>query len=305
MLGDFANGRKTGHVEIDPTNASFHDMETVAYMFYKQLDAQFGTKFYETLKNSFSSGKVKLNAHEPNERGGRNCVGQDFDANGKPISDCIVELSPPKTMAGYIVVAHEFSHVLEERTQKMMKQKSDCLSEVVSMYVEKIFIDFLSKLEVEGKGTEKQKFIDENQKQQFLKHRDNLFLKQVCIMLEENEIIEQLGAQITGEKLEAIEKKYEGSQRGKALSDRMKVMIFGDCGHEVYGQREFRYVVGEVVSRALYQDFQKNPQKTMNKFSKFLKVNAEIDEKQAFSLLLGENYQQKVQDVLCDGKLKL
>ena len=71
-------------------------------------------------------------------------------------------------------------------------------------------------------------------------------------------------------------------------------MIYGRAGSEHFGESQFRYVVGEIVSGELYKDFQKDPKKTIEKVKKFAQNNAHISAQEGFEMLLGEDYEKRM-----------
>lgn len=287
-LENWARVHKREHVKFPEIELTLAQIQDVVFDFYKSLDGQLFENLQKVLNNPFFEHRF----NEPSPSGHKNAVGFNYDnSTGKPV-DGVIDLNPRNTVEGYVVVAHEGAHTLEERNQKLMRQKTDCLGEIASLFVEKLFGDYLL-----SKG-----IITTEERSALRCRQETNLIRNVNILIEEEEILRQLDIPISGEQLFGLQEKYQGTMRGEILQRRIGEMINGDGNQEVYGERMFRYVVGGFVSEALYQDFKKTPQQTLERFKEFLEHNAEMDENEAYQTLLGENYAQKVERVMQDNQ---
>lgn len=304
VLDEAIKGFRTERLDFAKIDWDLGRMQTFILEFYQNFDEELAEKVWSVLEDE----TTVLRVGKPSEKGGVNAVGvvveegEIRNTHGKISTKpdrlkkkephIRVELHPTNDVLGFVAVAHEFAHIMEERVQKKLPQKTDCLGEISSMFMERVFIQFLLN---SGK-------IDKKQYENFLKKREENFVSNVRTLLEEDEILRQLHTPFSADEIENLYKKYDGTQHGEILRKRVDTMI--DDNQHVYGEHCYRYIVGEVVSNIMFDDYQKNPVATLDRFKNFLETNAEIDEKQAFSLLLGENYAQRMQNALQDGKKK-
>jgi len=282
-LDFFISSCKLENVEFNPIQVSLDEMIEFSKNFFKRLDES----FYYKLENVLNDKFFVHDFEEPNPNFNAGSIGFDWNKKGEPINGLIV-LHPMNNLQGYVVVTHEFSHLLESRNQNKIKQKTDCLGEIASLFIENLFIDYMKEID----------FITEEQKIMLYRKKFMSFLHNIVILYEEKEILSQLDVPIRGEQLALMEEKYRGTKRGEILKRRIMTMIEGDCGCEVYGERQYRYVIGGIVGDLLYKDLKKDPKQTLDKFKIYIEKNADLDEKQAFELLLGENYNQKISNFL-------
>lgn len=289
LLKQYAENQNYENAVIRRTQVPLHDMQALSNAFFKNIDKIFGTDFFETLKESFLSGKVKVYGCQPSEKGGKNNV---FHGS---VDKMVMRLNPRSDMRGYLAVAHESGHVLEESLKKSYGHEVDCLREITTMFIERLFIHFLSKIKIVNSENP---FISETEKKYLFAYRKNLFLRQVKSLIYENEVVEMLGDEITPKSLRNFEKECAKTERGRFLAGNIFTLLFNEDSEEFAGPRQFRYVLGEIVAGALFEDFLRKPKETMVKFEEYLKSDRNLTKQQTFEMLLGENYAQKMQNML-------
>ena len=257
------------------TQFTMNDMEKIALAFYNQFD----NELYIKLKAVLDDPYVIYEKNEPQafERGiSKNSCGKRM---GRPH----IELTPEDDVKGLFAPAHEFAHALSERIQKYVPQKTDCLGEIESKFIEKVFADFLLERDIISQ-----------EDYENLKNITKLDLAIDCeLLLQENDILSQINTPITKEKLEKFIEDYSDNPNLEVLINRLDEMTFGDSLNR-YGQYIFRYVVGEVFARALYEAYKFDPEEVKQNFKAFLRCNAEITLEEAGMLLLGDNYKEKI-----------
>lgn len=258
-------------------------MQQIVLQFYGELDLELKNRIEKTLSDPFFEHKFS----EPNGNGINEGSRVGFEWKNNFAQNGEIVLNPSNNLIGIITVAHEFAHLLEERIQKRIKNKEDCLGEIASMFIEKVFAEYMLK-----------KSMIEKKDYRILKEHDlNCFSNNVRVLVEENEILSGLEVPISGVQLRELHKKYAFSDRKGVLMRRVQQMTGIGMPKNVQpesGQKRFRYVAGEVVSGALFEDFKKNPKETLGRFENFLSSNAEMEEAEAYQTLLGENYFQKL-----------
>lgn len=300
MLHDKISGYINENLEFEKVEYDLGTMMRFVLDFYREFDEELCENIWSVLEDMTTICFVG----KPDDKSGVNAVGvvEDFkrNKNGKIVCKpgirkpphIEVQLHPTNDVNGLIVVAHEMGHIMEERVQKKMKQKTDCLGEICSMFMENVFAEYLLQT----------KMIDMAQYETFLKKREQDFVGNVRTLLEEDEILRQLKVPITGEQLVLLEEKYKGTKRGEILKYRIGEMI--DEEHPVHGEHCFRYVVGQILSQLIFEEYKQDKSNALKRFKQFISKNAEMDAGEAFSTLLGENYKRKIKNFLENGRKK-
>lgn len=225
-----------------------------------------------------------------------------------------IGLRPQNTSMGLATVGHEFGHILSQRIQERKFPKTDLIGEIEGVFLEKIFADWLLRNNKISKSErDKMNVVWRNN---FLLHS-----RTIC---EEVDLLSRLKKNISAVNLQKIEKELQDNQKfawKEVLKNRIGVFINGLDGKEIHGEYEFRYIVGEIVAGALYEDFKKEPTKTIERFKEYLAHNAEyeffkkeqvlhdgkvvekvvFDKKECtkcFSALLGENFKEKLSNAI-------
>lgn len=259
---------------------SYEEGEALAFEFYKKLDKG----LYEKLVDTLRAETTDYNHHDIMDEvyymEGENSCG---NSNGR----IHVEINPAPNAEGLEEIVHEFAHVLAERSQCDKRPKDDCLGEIESKFMEKLYEDRLLTCE-----------IITQEEYDTLQEIKRISLRSDCeCLLQENDILHEIKPPITQEKiltfLDGVKSKY-GEKDYNLLKDCLDMLTYGD-GMNNHGEYKFRYVVGEVVARALYVDWRNDPTATLDKFKSFLEVNADITLQEALPMLLGENAMEKLQ----------
>ena len=315
ILNDMLKTIKQGDVEFKKNNLTLADMENDALDFYYDLDPEFEEKIGNVLEDL---DHTIMYVGNPSEKGGKNAVGLKTQIGKRgPLKNSPkveIELHPTNNTDGIIQVGHEFGHTLNQRIQERKHPISDCIQEVETMFFEKVYADWLLK----------KKKITKEEHANLIQKRKNSFYAEVKTLLEEDELLRRLDKPITAERLISLEKEIaqQDVHKLEILKRRIDVMINGRNGNtNAYGQYEFRYVLGEIVAQALYEDYKKDPKKTITNLKQYLKNSADYDfmpmktkkinkkeEKRrvldkneldkCFGTLLGENYEKKIKNIL-------
>lgn len=287
-LTEIASQKTFKNVTYKKIDANLGQMQEMALDFFHVLDEELCESVWRVLEDAENT---TLFVKEPSEVEGVNAVGlllqEDYHKKeGKKKESRKIEilLQPRSNAHGLVTVAHELAHTMEERVQKKKPSKTLSIAEIVPMFVERIYADYLFKI---GK-------IDQEERDNIFKDIQNTYIRNARTIVEENEILSQLSSPISAKELKNLDEKYQGSPRRKILLNRMKIMLDGKNGKEVYGEKQFRYIVGEIVSQELYKDFQKEPEKTIQRVKKFAQNNASITAHKGFEMLLGENYEDRL-----------
>ncbi len=274
--------RELGHrprVDIAKVNYSLKEMKNKAFLFYKDLRPA----FYENIKKVLNAPDTILREAEPSEKHGSMAVGLSGKGQKRKIE---VDLHPFNDVQGMVSVAHEFAHILSERAQKGIGQKTDCIGEIESLFIEKLYLDYLLK-----NGVISKEEYDRNKE-----FRKNGLACDLGTIFEEEEILSRLGRDINKEALLKLDNDTKDHRNHDALMHRLDVMVNGKDGREFHGEYVFRYVVGEVVAEALYQDYLKQPKETLENFERFLQNNAHLSLQGSLDTLLGKNAEKKIGD---------
>lgn len=293
LLNDKTKNFKSEKITFNQNALNMGEMETKAIDFFEQFDEDLAEKVWDILEDE----TTVMHVAKPSEKGGLNAVSvveKPRSKHGnfkKPIDQykniyIEINLHPTNDTLGLVNVVHEFGHLMEQRVQQKIPQKTDCLMEIAPMFMERVFMQHLLQT---GE-------IKNEEYETFLKKRNQSFVANARVLLEEDEILSNLKSPITAEQIEILQEKYKNTLRGEILNKRIEALI--DKSSHVHGQHCFRYVVGEIVSMLLFDDFMKNAEITTQKFKSFCEKNAEMTEKQAFNLLLGDNYAQRMQNIL-------
>lgn len=209
------------------------------------------------------------------------------------------------------VTAHEISHAVSSRHQHLVnlirnfepiekidtytKQdfNRDCIGEIESLIVEKLFNKYLLK---KGIYTEKDIQNYKNQEQ-------NSLLNEINLIREENDIISQLPCPVTFDSIKALSKRLQDEKKFKHI-ERIEKMHNEDK-HSSY---MFRYVVGRVVSDQWIKKFEQseeNQQKEMlENFQNYLDKTHKLTLNDACEEILNANFNTIVENYVADKKIE-
>ncbi len=266
-------------------NTTFVDMYSDVLDFYKQFDFDLYEKLFMTIHNDETIFKHS----EPKEKGGMN-MARFHDGRREII------LNPENNINGKVVMAHEFAHTLSQKIQEIKNPKEDCIWEVESKFIEYVYYDYLLK---NGE-------LSEDEYKNFVNMHNNTLKNEVTYILRENDVlnilkqIEKPWDEKSFEKFDNIAKNDEryAKNYGPIMRNVEKLAEYDK--ENVKASHYFRYVVGELVGRTFFTEYKKELEKTgaatetISKFKKFLDTCADITLEQAATILLGENFLDKI-----------
>lgn len=315
-LADIVKKKDIEITKFDKTELNLGEMQTLVLDFLRDLDPSLEEKALDVLEDL---EHTVVFVSKPQEKSKGNSVGlrELRGKNGKPLKNSPrveIRLHPKNDTMGIVVVGHEYGHILSQRIQQKAFQKTDCIGEIEGVFFEKIFADWLVKKKVISKTERAKMDVAWN----------NNFINSVRVICDEYDLLNRLQRPTSADDLIKVEKDLQDKNRlGRleVLKHRINVFINGDKGKDIHGEYEFRYVVGEIVASALYEDFKKNPKEATANFKEYLAHNAEYEfyvkkkvEKdgkllenyvlepkevdKCFKTLLGENYKQKIEKTI-------
>ena len=259
---------------IKDNDYSLSDMITISLEFF----ACFDKDIYTNLLKILNDDSVKLNFSEPSaENRGNNCGIKDWRR--------FINLNPTNNVFGLTTVCHEFAHLTSQRMQEKKMPKSEYIGEVESMFIEKVFAKYLLD----------KKIISEEEYDAVNISLIKSVSNRLEAVFQENDILNFLkGDILTEEKLAEGEKLLKNSPNKDAILNRIQSIAKGTIKSDV----DFRYIIGEVVSELLFEEYKKEPQKTTAKFKEYLKHNADIDPQSMVVELIGKSPEETVSDYL-------
>ncbi len=248
-------------VNLKKCDLSLAEMEALSLDFFNEFDMGLKEKIERVLHDQTTI----IHSAEPAEKGSKTAVGITTLANGTDVVE--VDLHPENNIMGIVSIAHEFSHILSQRVQEKLKPNTDCVGEIESMFVEQIFIDWLVKKEV----------ISEEDRSALRQTRENSLINDIGQIYDELRVVEKLGTPISAKRLQnwdtELAAKQDFGERGHFIRTIEHMITKPDETAEY----KFRYVFGEIVARALYNDFLDNPKLTFERFQQFLAHSAEYN----------------------------
>lgn len=316
MLADIVKHYDCEKVEFDKIEMNLGEMQTLVLDFLQDLDPSLeenALNVLEDLEHTVVFVGKPQEVSKGNSVGIRGLRGK----NGRPLKNSPrveISLHPQNNAMGIVVVGHEIGHTLCQRIQERILPKTDCIGEIESVFIEKIFADWLLKKKVISK---------EDRKKMDVVWKNNL-INSARVLVEEYDLLNRLQNPTNAEDLQKVEKDLQDKNRLgwlEILKHRIIVMIGDNKGKDIHGEYEFRYIVGEIVATALYEDFKKNPKETTENFKEFLSHSAEYEfyvKKKAkrdgklvenyvlepkevekcFATLLGESYKEKLENAI-------
>ena len=261
-------------------NCSLNDMIKLVLGFYSSLDKD----LYNALANILNDEKTKKDYQEtsPNNKWRINYTKYEPDG-----SLCI-GLRPQNNLYGLASVCHEFAHLVSRFGQDSTNSKSDLFPEVESMFLEKVFIEYLYNIQ----------FISEEERKTYFRFYKNSVNNKLQEIFYENDILNYLhGELLTEENLKGLEEMIAKSPNNKDFYRRLSFMQ-----NEVHSAWYFIYVLGEVVSELLFVEYKREPQKTMAKFKKYLGHTADIDPQTMLKELTNKSIEETIETYLALNK---
>ena len=312
LLSESIGGYKSQKVSVSKSDATTEEMIETALLFYKDFDeelynkltktltekvytiksqtpftANFSQEFYDNHWEEVKDKDTILQISEPTDMEGLvNAVGNHFIKEHNRVFREI-NLNPRDDTQGFVVIAHEFAHVLTQRVQEMKKEKDETIGEIESLFIEKVFAFWAYK----------NGLFSEKDYQDFLNLHMEQYFGNVVLLLEERDILSRLKPPITKEKLNDFEENLRGDRNYKPLMRRLEIMADGDRN----GQRIFRYVAGEIIASELFKDYLKDREGTAKKFKEYLNNNTKFTLEESARFLLGENFKERIQNICQNG----
>lgn len=259
------------------------EMKSIVFDFYREIDKKYikrhdWVSYLEGLKddpNFTSNEKMSLS-----ERNGDCSVGVTDNR-------LILTLNLSNSCTGLAAIAHEFGHLLSQSSRERAISKLDCIVEIESLFMEMVFVDWLGE---NGK-------LSQNQVNQYWVYDNNKFVGDCLALSTENELVSRMAGEITKGRFKHFSKEIKGQKNEQRLL--CKVINIADKKQKAVGPYLYRYVVGRTISYALFEEYKKNPEETMQKFDSYLRCCSDITSlDEAGKMLLGENYKTKVLDCL-------
>lgn len=189
----------------------------------------------------------------------------------------IIKLGLPPDLRGPMTVVHEYGHILSQKYQHDLKAKTTSLNEIGSIFFEKLYLyKQLQKGDVSKQDVER-----------ILIERQNDTKLNIQHLLREREIVKSLGEPVTIRSV--LKTKF--TLRGKDYKQHSKDMKSKEY---ILGIKAMEYVIGEITASALMEDYVKNPGDVLKRVEIFLDNSSVVSENQAFTILLGDKYEQKL-----------
>ena len=148
-LTEIANQKEHQNLTFKKHDMDLGHMQTMALDFFHALDEELCESVWRVLEDTENT---TLHVKKPSEKDGNNSVGlmlhEEYFKNGKlksKIRKVEISLEPSNDTLGLFTVAHELAHTMEERVQKLVPQKILSISEIVPMFLERIYADYLLK----------------------------------------------------------------------------------------------------------------------------------------------------------------
>ena len=268
------------HYERSETHLSTREMIEFSVDFAKHLDID----LYEKVINILFDDKTVLKTKEPERRESNLSVG---------LVDGIIEinLEPQNNLHGLMTVVHEIvGHLVEQRNQEKCEQKIDSVVEISSLFVERLVLDYF----------QEQGMMTKEEHDREVAFWYNQRIGDANFILQERHICRGVEPPFTQEKLSDFIKGLEG--------DKNKDVIVGHLYKQSTSPKPrtarflYRYIVGTVVASLMYEDWKKDPAKTMERYKTFISKNAEYkSSRYAFQDLLGDDYEKRLSSLLESG----
>ncbi len=260
-----------GREDVEPNDRRFHyknwtiaDMLIMGNDFYYEINPDYAFKIYKFISRQNTFFEAKYNEIE---------IGS-IAPMGKAT---VIRLGLPFDLRGPMTVVHEYGHLLNQKYQCGTRDKTTCLNEISSIFFEKLF---LYKQLQKGEATKEDVEKISIQRQTDTKYN----IKQ---LLYEREIVKSLGNPV--KPISVLKAKFK-------LNDKDYFNYFKAMQTKEYvlGKKAMEYVIGEITSSALMEDYFKNPDNVLERMKIFLDNSSKITENQAFTILLGDNYEKKL-----------
>ena len=295
---------------------SIEEMAKLVLLFYKDLDQEIYDRIANIVNNSvkvpFKNGSVPVQKipqlmqtiFEQQNYGVRNfifytkdlldpkvadtcssSVGiRDLNKNGERVCcrDCVLNIED--TIRGYYAIAHEFAHLSSQRVVEMKGAKTDCVGEIESLFMEKLFNQYMIDWGM----------ITDEEYTAYLTQRRETLRGELSKMLEEDDLLSVIKPPVTLESLTEAEEVFRTDPRFAKNYENLMCRLEETVNTKRSAAYIFRYVVGEIVSNALFDDYMKDPAATMEKYKAFLFSNADKSYGELMTGLLGEGYEDKL-----------
>ncbi len=272
MLARFVKQYDIEEIKFEKIDMTIGKIEELVLDFLYELDPSFEENVMNVLEDLDHTVMYVSNPKEK-AKGSFVSLRELHGKNGRILKNSPkveIGLHPKNNTMGIVVVGHEYGHILSQRVQQRRNQRTDCIGEIEACFVERLFADWLLK---------KNKISKEERLKLDLAWRHS-FLLSARVICEEVDLLARLKKNIKPENLRKIETTLQAEEKLKwldILKHRIDVFINGANGKDIHGEHEFRYIVGEIVASALYEDFKKDSKKTIERFKTYLAHSAEYE----------------------------
>ena len=276
---EFDSKQEKNDVKFKKSSLSTEEMLGYALAFYEDLDEN----MYHNIMNVLQPSESIIIMQSTKKNGGFNAVGLH---NGERF----INLCPQNNTRGLIVVAHELAHLLDQRGQKKRVPKNEHFEEIPTIFIEKIYNDYLLQNGLIDKKDHKANIIQGN-----LNFRGNLVA--VC---QERDILKDLAIPVKdAQQLNQYIESIRENDNFNPLVDRLCVWAEDFNKFESNnGDYCSRYLFGEIAAEALYQDYKKDRQDALGRLNSFFECSSEIDSiEECGKVLLGDEYEQKLMKI--------
>ena len=212
-------------------------------------------------------------------------VGLDVvEQNGEKVDCRVAVFNIVNTIQGYYTIAHELGHISSQRMVEMKSARADFVGEIESLFMEKLFNNYMLDW---GMITE------EEHKAHTTKRRESL-KNDLSKMLQEADLLSVVKPPITHESLVEAEEIFRTDPKYSKNYPYLMLRLAETVNTNRSAAYMYRYVVGELVSSALLDDYIKDPVATMGRYKEFLFSNADKTYGELLTGLLGEGYETKI-----------
>ena len=272
-------------IPFEKTDKKVGDLVEETLQFYKEFDIEFYQKIDSALKNP----QIEKHFHEPGTvKENSNVL---FEKRFIRPSVRAINLYPQANILGNVAVVHEFAHVAGQRFQECKRQKTDLTAEIPSLFMEKVYRSYLLE---SGK-------IDQAEYDNLVNMDKVLLQKHINEMFDEKDLCNfmpfVLDVRNFNESIRDILQYYKDEKRVEGILHAMRKL----SGYEnnMHGAYLCRYVIGELVSCVLYDEFKIGPKTATIKFKRFVDNMCELKLEDSCKMLLGDNYMQKIKQKFC------
>lgn len=250
----------------------------IVMSFFNQLDKNLADKITSVLQNQNTSMVVFEKAKHKNNN---SQVVSYIDNRG--MKAC-VRLYLDKSNVSLFAIAHEFAHVAFLFNKTSLDVETDLFAEVESLFIEKVFGLWILKNNVV------------NHKAVLLNNIANKVgvLNTVRDILNEDYIFSIAQPPFDSKKIDEMLKEFESNPYVDSNEMIECVYKMGYANASTLSKRKLRYIVGEICSELMLEDFKKSSSKTIKMLNEYLEISPNLKVYQHFEFLLGDNWKERL-----------